>query len=219
MAVAFLTGTNSQIGEGGTAISLNNSASMTATAGANNLLLVWLSFPVDPGTITSVTWNGTQTMTQFGTNVGSVTTGFAALFYLLNPASGANNVAANWTNLAAWSIFASEYSGVSTVTPLANFNSATGTASSPAAVTITTVAGDAACGFSVNSFGGLAADTQTTIFAFNGNANAYMNSYGLASGSSVAFSWSIFAAPNWVAAGVDIQAPTVAGINIWPYKV
>ena len=135
MAIAFDTSAKTAYVDNVTSLTLS-----FTTTGSERALVVFVN-TVDPtgDIISGVTYGGTA-MTLIDKTVRYTGTNWTYLFYLLNPASGANDIVASFTESSAHAqIFASSYTGVNqTAIDAQNKNTGTGTTS--VTVSITTVA-------------------------------------------------------------------------------
>lgn len=183
----------------------------TVAGGASNVLVIIVFFSADPGAFTTMTWNSVA-MSQIGTTQGNATDGFAAIFYLVNPASGSHTFNLVWTNTVAAAVYGQEFTGINTTTPLANLNSGTGTSSAPAVV-VTTTSGDMACAGASIAGTNIASSNQTAAVSGQWDSAGYDADcrYGAASGSSVNCTWAAYGSDAWIAIGVDIQQASGGG--------
>jgi hypothetical protein len=114
MAIAFNGDGGSPLYTG--AATSTPSVSATVTAGTDIVLLVMVN-PTTSRTVTSVTYNGTS-MTALAANSGFSGTGYSGRgFYLLNPSTGSNTLAASLSGTTTDCYFSyATYSGVGAVT-------------------------------------------------------------------------------------------------------
>lgn len=127
---------------GGTTNSLT--ASYTCGSGSNRLLVVGLVGDTDNGNddITSVTYGGVaMTLAKKSASATGGTLRYDYIYYLLNPASGANNVVINCTNNHFLLAVAADYTGVKqSGQPDATTTQTSGSAVTSLTTSITTVA-------------------------------------------------------------------------------
>src|SRR4029077_3404373 len=139
-----------------------NAATVTATnqvtvgAGANRVLIVGLFF--DKATVPAgltVTWNGTETLTQIVGATASqsvATVSSVVLFGLVNPTSGKKSLVASWTGtqqgyIGSISFTGADQTGGATTFPNGAGNSNSRAATATATVTITSNANNAIVAF------------------------------------------------------------------------
>jgi len=193
-------------GENGAATSYNNITNVTLVSGTNTALVCAGLWAGDPGAIGTSTYNGVS-MPQIGTTQGSASSGFAALFGLVNPATGSHNINVVWTNSVQFLEMCTQYGGVNQTggtTSFANFTANSGTSNAPH-VTVTTGAGDGFMDVVINKLGGEASTTQTLITSLNGAATAYMGAYAQnVAGPTTTDTWSVFSTPVWEDIGVNV---------------
>lgn len=212
MAVAF-----DALGPGssgaGTGNVTNISWSHTCGSGSNRLLVVGIGMGgSNAGVTISVTY-GASTLTSAGQiNSNNQPDGFAQLFYLIAPSSGANTITVTNTggqqrDLTGGSL---SFTGVDQTTPLANTNTNFGSGTNPT-VTITSASGNmvvdaVVCGSPLISSG----QTLQWMNNLNGNTGAGNAAQSTASGaSSVTMSYTSNS-DWWGIIGASIQAASVA---------
>lgn len=163
MAIAIDTTTNPDAGGGSAPSPFTWSHT---TSGTNRLLTVFLDLN-SPGSATAVTYNGVQ-MTQMGTDI-TIGGRTVQLWYLLNPASGANIISVTFTG-SFLRVAAASYTGVKqTGQPEVQAQNATG---SSQAVT-TTSDNDWLIGFGVNDAGAVGVGANTTLRVNTGGNTSY----------------------------------------------
>lgn len=204
----------------------NNTATHTFSgynldSGAN-LLFVGVSWQ-GATTISSVVWNGTETLTSFGAEIEDSDGHKAQMFYRVSPTTGAHSVVVTFSGSTDGStIGAAGFSGVDTSTPVVASSFASGQAASPsgaaspASVTTggTAVSGDMAV--SVLAVGNVAVtvggsatqmwNAQGSIFSTNFGAGSYWASTG-----AIAMSWTYTGTHEWAEAVAVLQASTGGG--------
>lgn len=207
MALAYDTATNSATADGSqTALSWSHTCT-----GSNLILIVGLSFRTlgSVPTNVAVTYNGVG-MTQVSTTQSAGVTA-SAMFYLANPATGSNTVAASWTN-NNWCVGgAASFTGsAGTVGTPATFGS---TSTTNPTVTVTSATGEividtmATAGASSETAGA----NQTARWNFNTTPNQCSGSGSTEAGaSSVVMDWTLGSTDQAVQIGVSIQAPASA---------
>jgi len=110
------------------------------TAGTNRLLVVGVTTAGAAGTNPSgVTYNSVV-MTNAGTTDDGAGTG-VSLWYLVAPATGANNVVVTFSGSPSYTVGIESFTGVHQSTPVGGSTSATGTSTAPS-VAVTSAAGD-----------------------------------------------------------------------------
>lgn len=214
MAVAF--DTFGHAGNGGSSsTSFSSSSIITVGSGSNRALVVYLLFVFGGGsglpTGISVTWNGVAMTAITGASFSDVTAGVSiAAFGLVNPASGANTLAASWTGARFTSVAAISFTGVDQtggVTSFAHGAGNHGNAGGNASVTVTSATGNITAAAYTNDGGAQFTATSATqdwvdatdSFALNHTAGSASNTMTATQGST-----------NWVAAGVDVVAAAAA---------
>jgi hypothetical protein len=106
-------------------------------SGANRILLVGIAYTGSSATISSVTYNGVAMTALFGTPIAATSALHVQIFYLLAPATGANNIVVTPSITASIYGGAASFTGVDQSAP-SNTNSGIGTTLSPS-VSLTTV--------------------------------------------------------------------------------
>lgn len=156
MAIAFVAAADL-----GNSTATSRTISYTCGSGSNRLLIVTVQGDLTTDDITSVTYNGVA-MTQINKTLGAR---WMYMYYLLNPASGANNVVATFGSSHFIGLLGADYTGVaqsgqpdaSTINTYSYDGYDTTTA-------LTTVAANAWCVIYITGIGG----APPAVFA-NGN--------------------------------------------------
>lgn len=162
MAIAFDAATNSFSGTSGTSYTFSHT-----TSGSNRFLVVYAGVPLTD-IITGVTYAGvSMTLAQKNQTSGDR---WLYLYYLANPASGANNVVISSSGSDALLGSASSYTGV-----LGGYdNSSTGTGNaSSITTTLTTVADNCWTACIVQTLDTVSAGSSTTARAQSGGRGLY----------------------------------------------
>ncbi|MDI3561281.1 hypothetical protein [Bradyrhizobium sp. Arg816] len=216
MAVAF--DTFGHTGNGGSSTTSYSSASViTVGSGSNRALVVFLMFVFAGGsglpTGISVTWNGVSMTPITGATFSDVTAGTSIIAYgLVNPASGANTLAASWTGARFASVGAISFTGVDQTggaTSFAHGAGNHGNAGGNATVTVTSATGNITAAAYTNDGGSSFTATSATQDFVDATSDCAMNhTAGSASNTMTATQGST----NWVAAGVDVVAAAAADV-------
>lgn len=92
---------------------------LTLGAGTDRVLLAFFVMDKTDESITSVTWNTSETLTQIGTGYGATTWTKIQAFQLVNPTTGTHDLSTVWSNPTgnALRIIVYELQGVSQTTP------------------------------------------------------------------------------------------------------
>jgi len=213
MAVTFdaaMTGGN----DGGDVASTTNGSSVSTAGmtigGSANLLVVCFSLQ-DVGSACSglsATWNGVS-MTAgplLKTIAGNGDT--AAIFYLINPATGNQTLAGSWTGSGDLYLGCASFIGVDTTTPIVTADNQT----SATNVTIPTANGDATVSCSVRD----ANDPTVSFTKFYGAQDLNpggAGQYKLSTGSSDAHTFTYSGGASQATVGVHILASAGGGGN------
>lgn len=165
MSIAFDA---SSSGDTGSSTSLTFSHTCTGTQRA---LFVSVIGATTPGNISSVTY-GSVAMTQIDSVEGNGSR-YIYLFYLKNPASGANNVVITPTSASFMSAVSASYTGVSQTTTPDNHTTNSNNGTSPITTSITTVADNCWTIMAIHCEGGTAtASTGSTLRVKDGTFNS-----------------------------------------------
>lgn len=220
MAVAFDATANSS----GTGVS-SLTYSHTCT-GSDRVLIVaitWGDTSITGASITSVTYNGVA-LTQYSTRMGGI--GLNEVWYLIAPATGANNIVVTVTNVVPAEAPSSNivagsmsFTGVDQTTPLGTAVTAAANSTGPSA---------SVTGVSTNNFifdslcVGSAGSTQPTITVNGtqtqrwqtkiggaGNRIAGAGSTKASAVGSVTMSWTLSAARQWSLIAVEVKEVAV----------
>ncbi|MBW7866243.1 MAG: DUF11 domain-containing protein, partial [Candidatus Hydrogenedentes bacterium] len=195
--------------------STTHTFSHTTGTGPNRLLLVGVTVQDNNVTVSSITYGGTAL-----TSVGTGTRGSGgsrlhmALYRLVNPPSGANDVVVTFSSTFQSGkgavIGASTYSNVNQTTPLGTFVTANGSSTAPS-VTATAVVGDLVYDTVASAVTG----TTLTLPGGNGQTQRWQNVSGTvvrgaastetAAAASVVMNWTS-GNGNWVTGAVAIKA-------------
>lgn len=182
-----------------------------ANDGLDRLLLVWVFFDRGNGTynVSSLTYAGVS-LTQYATfNNGSQ---FGELWYLANPASGANTLSATYNNAgpaAKVLIRALSYTGVDAATPLGTLVSAYAGSGTTATATASSASGELVAdyvfvfssGQTLTVGAGQTARVEIEEGAIGYGAHGWSDEAGAA---SVAMTWT-FNTDAWMATAVPIK--------------
>lgn len=216
MSVAFDAKATAAVKVTGATTATNNN--LTISAGLTNSVLVASIVVIGAAVISlpSMTWNGVA-MTQ----IGSVAGGGSCqvfLFGLRNPASGNNALVANWTTASQILLDGLSFQGVdqtNDATAFQHANSATGTTSGAASVTITSAVGNYVYGgHAIASGANITATSGTNIYIDNtGGANDGAEHYDVGA-ASVAMAATIASSTNWASVGIDIVAAAAGGVSV-----
>lgn len=205
MAITFDTATGNKVGSGTT-----NTWSHTVVVGQSNEIII---VAVDAGaSVSSVTYGG-QTMTAVpGGSVTQVGGEVLALYYLLAPPTGANNVVVTCSSTTFIIGISASYYGVAQSstfgTAATNSSSTAGTSSTN---TVTTTSSSQAVIDAVNNE---AASTDTATASQNkrfqpGSSGGALGDIA-ATGSNMTLTWS-FSSSNWGQVSVAMN-PAAAGV-------
>ncbi len=113
-----------------------NLSGFSVGSGANRLLLVGLSYTLDPGT-TTAKYNNTNLTRAMRANNGNY---YVELWYLVNPPSGSYTIETTRSGVTTAVLGAWSYTGVDQVTPIGNITNRTGTSTISNVNITTTVA-------------------------------------------------------------------------------
>src|SRR3990167_4333403 len=204
MAITFVGKTN-----GGENVA---SFSHTAGSGSNRLLVVLIALRSSVDNVTGVTYGGVA-MTRANNAAGN---GMEAdIWYLVNPASGANTVAIS--GLASpdddYHAVAVDFAGVLQTSPVDDFDDGTGTGSNPSITSIPTVDGELLVGVLSSEDGSAPATGAGETNLFNNDDGTWSNGFSYAiqtTAGSQAINWTA-AADSWAGATATFKAaPTTA---------
>lgn len=171
--------------------------------GSNLILIVGLAFRSTVSSV-SVTYNGVA-MTSVGDTAAGPTGGVVYMFRLVNPATGANNVVANWTTASNMVGGSMSFTGVSQSDPIGTPTTATGTAS-PATTTVSSATGELVVdALSSNAVLPSVGADQTTRYGPTLSTNVYGAGSTEAGASSVTMSWTFGSAANWGIVAVPLK--------------
>lgn len=197
MAIAY--DTNSDFG-GWQAGATSKTWSHTCS-GSDRILVVYVTVSPGVGSVepTSVTYNGVS-LTKLGSVAGSSSN--IGLWYLLAPASGANNIVVTFASATAWYSWAQSFNGVKTIK---NFNSAFVFPSTSTSLNITSSTGNLitdglllAANSTPSPGGG-----QTATYQY-GSSNGQASSYKSAGSGSTNMSWT-GANQAWLHIGAELE--------------
>ena len=195
----------------------NNTLTFSHTVGArNNRLLVvgTVSLGSSGNYAQGVTYNGVSMseITAARANIASTSPGSvylsATMWYLVAPATGANNVVVTHTGSPRVRATAVSLQGVNQSTPVENGASATGTSTTPS-VDVTTQDDDWVVDMmSYGATGGATAGaSQTEQTEINGGLHSAASSTEEATGTSTTMSWTI-TSDEWTASAVAVNPVT-----------
>lgn len=186
--------------------------------GSDRLLVVSVMLWQDvagTGTISGITYNGVAMTKAQGVTNGAMR---AEIWYLANPASGANNVSATIVGATDDRKFRSvSYTGVDQASPLDASNSASAGTGNPS-VAVTTIADNCWVQDAVAKFG-------TGVATVGGGQTAVMNDVTgntLGAGSyegsktpagSVTMDWTQASANDWVSVAMSFKPSTSSGVT------
>jgi len=196
---------------------LNNTLTFSHTVGArNNRLLVvgTVSLGSSGNYAQGVTYNGVSMaeLTDTRANIASTSPSSSYLsstmWYLVAPATGANNVVVTHTGSPRVRATAVSLQGVNQSTPVENGTSATGTSTTPS-VAVTTQDDDWVVDMmSYGATGGATAGaSQTERTEINGGLHSAASSTEEATGTSTTMSWTI-TSDEWTASAVAVNPIT-----------
>lgn len=176
-------------------------------SGSNRLLVVWVSYYDSLDTPTGVTYNGVA-MTAIPSSTAANGDYKIAGYYLINPATGTNNVVISFTgsmfDIGAGSV---SFTDAHQTTPLGTAVTATGTSTTPS-VTVSSAAGEIVLdGLVIVHSGALTVDgSQTQRWKAN-TGNAFIKYAGSTEGgaASTAMSWSNSTSQAWAAGAVPVK--------------
>lgn len=165
--------------------------------------------------VSGVTYNGVA-MTFIGRrHSNDSNTGYAELWVLVNPDTGANTVSVTFSSLdgtdAVCEIGSVSFTGVDQVTPYDGYTDSVGTGTSTS-ITVTSKTGDMVLG-SVVAGGTLASPTQTSRWLANINTASAGGNGGQSTAPgapSVDVGYAIPGGDFWVMLGVNVRASTPA---------
>jgi hypothetical protein len=212
VAVAFDAVGPSSAGQGQTGGASPLTWSHTCS-GSDRVLVVGvvLASSADGSINTTCTYNGVSMASVVGEVHSNATTmGYAEMFVLANPASGANNVAVTITGATVEGLECGSvsFTGADQATPVANSNSATGN-SANASVVVTSATGNmvvdlVACGTSIG------ASNQTSRWLLNRNTSTAAGNGAQATADGATSVTMTRTTPTefWAAIAADIQAVT-----------
>lgn len=176
-------------------------------SGSNRLLVVWVSYYDSFDTPTGVTYNGVA-MTAIPSSTAANGDYKIAGYYLINPATGTNNVVISFTgsmfDIGAGSV---SFTDAHQTTPLGTAVTATGTSTTPS-VTVSSAAGEIVLdGLVIVHSGTLTVDgSQTQQWKAN-TGNAFIKYAGSTEGgaASTTMSWSNSTSQAWAAGAVPVK--------------
>lgn len=190
-------------------------------SGSNRLLVVWVSYFDSADAPTGATYNGVA-MTAIPSSTAANGDYKIAGYYLINPATGTNNVVISFTgpmfDIGAGSV---SFTDAHQTTPLGTAVTATGTSTTPS-VTVSSAAGEIVLdGLVIVHSGTLTVDgSQTQLWnsiASNG-FQKYAGSMETAAEASTTMSWSNSSSQQWAIGAVPIK-PVSAGGGTMPAKM
>jgi uncharacterized repeat protein (TIGR01451 family) len=190
----------------------------TTGTGSNRLLVVGFVMK-DPKTVTSITYNGVA-LTKAGA-IANTSNVEVQIWYLVNPASGANNVVVNWAGGTVSHVGAATFTGVHQTAPLGTFvsNKNTGADTTPN-VTVSSSTGDLV--FDVMGARNPLLDStvgagQTARWNLNAGGNALVSGGSTEpGGGSVNMGWTLSTPGLWAIGAVPIKpaAACPTGVTI-----
>jgi hypothetical protein len=201
--------------------SMSSAANISVGSGSNRALVVCVLWDVQTISGVSVTWNGAALSQVAGAVANSGSThGRAAIFAMVNPASGSNTLSASWTTSSDAYMYAVSYTGVDQTGGATSFphgTSATGTiaagGSGNSSVSVTSATNNAVQACHSHDQGNIGTTNQTQLFVDNAlTTDAAANrAAGAASVSMTAAESGSGLTDNWVAVGTDILAASGGG--------
>ena len=196
---------------------IGNSNTLTIAhtcSGTERVLLVgveWNKATSVPTTISSITYNGIA-LTP-GPSAKNANDEAAAIWYLINPATGANSLIITFSGNCAFQFGGLSYTGVNQTSPISQSSTATGTSTTPS-VALTAVAGGYMAD-SLNALGNLTLTpdaSQTQRWNQNravGGSRFQGAASDKANPGSYSMKWTASSSSNWVIAAVALQPPAV----------
>ncbi len=112
MAIAFDAATLIASGTG------TSFSSSHTSAGSDRIAFVLIQWNSNPSTLGTFTFGGTNMTLVY--SVATTTGRYAAVYSLVNQASGSQTVAGSWATSRAYKVYAISYTGVDQVTPYTN---------------------------------------------------------------------------------------------------
>lgn len=216
MAIAYDNKTSGGVAQTASSLTVSH-----VVSGSNTLLLVLVEWYNSTSvTISGVTYAGTS-MTQLRTDTVTVTgstTLTTAIYYLVAPTSGTNNIVASFSSLVSAQLAGLSLTGVDQSSPIDAHNGTTGSTSS-LSISVTSVA-DNAWGASI---GGdqpgrtlTTGSSQTEIFnGSSGNSVAAAGYKGpFSPAGSQTFSYSANASGVWAISAVTIAPAAVTNLSL-----
>lgn len=186
-------------------------------SGTNRLLVVGIVIGCvsDAGMSATATYNSVSMTSITTRHTNDSTAGYAQMFYLIAPSTGANTVSINvtgGTGLEGFSCGSVSFTGVDQTTPIPNFTSAAGNTASCTA-SLTGASGNMLIDLSAAG-NTLAATNQTAQWLANRNTSTGAGNGGMGTatgaGSSVTFTRSITAADFWAEIIAEVAASSSA---------
>lgn len=218
MAVVFdANATADTTANGVTSITASN---LTVGSGSNRALIVQLGLSLHGTASRTVTWDfgGSAQPCALVTGASADSTGTNArgeLWSLVNPVSGAKTLKAAWTGASDVCINGVSWTGVDQTGGATSFPHGTSAASAvnnTPGVTVTSATGNATMEQSVNDFGAMSGQSQTSTYLDNAPNLIGAEGQRAAGAASVSFGSVVSGTPGtWVAVGCDIVAFVAGG--------
>lgn len=172
----------------------------------SNLCLIGILHLRTAVTNPSMTWNGVA-MTQIGSGIQGTNAG-VRMFYLVNPATGNQTLAASWTTNSVWALGAVAFSGADQTTCVDAAHTVTATGSSTEASTgaITSTTDGATVGAATNAgSANFTAQNQTLVY-FENSQTFQEGAASYAIGGTSNTHTFTMGSTTWAAMGVHVKA-------------
>lgn len=201
-----------------TITSLSTNAGQTTlshtTSGSNRLLVVAVAlYDASIWNVSSVAYKGVA-MTSAGSQASPGGSFRVYVFYLVNPALGANNVVVNYNGFAPETVVtATSFTGVDQLAPVGTFVSANG-GSNPVSLSVTSEPNGMVVDALAIAVSGITATVGSGQTQRWNQSGSVINSAGSTEpgAASVVMDWTLNGSVSWILAALPLKASTAMGM-------